>query len=114
VNDVAFLPDGLRVLTASSDRTLKLWHLATGQVLYTLRGHSREIWSVAVTPDGRRAVSASDDRSLILWDLESLKPLATFTGDGALVPAAIAPDGKTIITGDEAGVVHLLRVEGVR
>lgn len=114
VNDCAFLPDGLRVLTASSDRTLKLWHLATGQVMYTLRGHSREIWSVSVTPDGRRAVSASDDRSLILWDLETLKPLATFTGDGALVPAAITPDGKTIITGDEAGAVHILRVEGVR
>jgi len=114
VNDCAFLSDGLRVLTASSDRTLKLWHLATGQVMYTLRGHSREIWSVSVTPDGRRAVSASDDRSLILWDLETLKPLATFTGDGALVPAAITADGKMIVTGDEAGVVHLLRVEGVR
>lgn len=114
VNDCAFLPDGLRVITASSDRTLKLWHLATGQVMYTLRGHSREVWSVSVTPDGRRAVSASDDRSLILWDLESMKPLATFTGDGALVPAAIAADGKTIVTGDEAGVVHLLRVEGMR
>lgn len=114
VNDCAFLPDGLRVITASSDRTLKLWHLATGQVLYTLRGHSREVWSVSVTPDGRRAVSASDDRSLILWDLETMKPLATFTGDGALVPAAITADGKTIVTGDEAGVVHLLRVEGGR
>lgn len=114
VNDCAFLPDGLRVITASSDRTLKLWHLATGQVMYTLRGHSREVWSVSVTPDGRRAVSASDDRSLILWDLETMKPLATFTGDGALVPAAITADGKTIITGDEAGAVHLLRVEGGR
>ncbi|MBT1076858.1 DUF4062 domain-containing protein [Geobacter grbiciae] len=114
VNDCVFLPDGLRVLTASSDRTLKLWHLTTGQVMYTLRGHNREIWSVSVTPDGRRAVSASDDRSLILWDMEALKPLATFTGDGALVPAAITPDGKTVVTGDEAGAVHLLRVEGVR
>lgn len=114
VNDVAFLPGGTQVLTASSDRTIKLWDLVTGQVLYTLRGHNREVWSVAVTPDGRRAVSASDDRSLILWDLEGMKPIATFTGDGALVPSAISPDGKMIITGDEAGAVHLLRVEGIR
>lgn len=114
VNGVAFLPNGTQVLTASSDRTLKLWDLTTGQVLYTMRGHNREVWSVAVTPDGRRAISASDDRSLILWDLEGMKPIATFTGDGALVPSAIAPNGKTIITGDEAGAVHLLRVEGIR
>jgi len=66
---------------------------------------------VAVTADGRRAVSASDDRSLILWDLETIKPLATFTGDGALVPAAIASDGRGIVTGDEAGTVHMLQLE---
>jgi WD40 repeat protein len=63
---------------------------------------------VAVTPDGRRAVSASDDRTLRLWDLESGQEIATFTGESKMASCAIAPNGITIIAGDQSGRVHFL------
>ena len=51
-------PDGRRAVSASADKTLKIWDLATGHEVRTLSGHSNWVLSVAVTPDGRRAVSA--------------------------------------------------------
>ena len=64
-------PDGRRAVSASEDRTLRLWDLESGQTIRTLEGHTERVLAVAVTPDGRRAVSASEDRTLRLWDLES-------------------------------------------
>jgi len=65
-----------------------------------------------VTGDGRRAVSGPGDQTLKVWDLESGKVVATFSGEGPLYACAVAPDGVTIIAGEESGRVHLLRLEG--
>ena len=63
-------PDGKCAVTASDDRTLKVWDLESGQVLSTLYGHSGWVNGVALAPDGKRAVSVSDDHTLKVWDLE--------------------------------------------
>jgi WD40 repeat protein len=65
---VAVTLDGLRSVSASHDKTLKLWDLDSGRELRTLQGHSDSVTAVAVAPDGRRALSASQDKTLKLWD----------------------------------------------
>uniref|UniRef100_A0A7S4EB03 Anaphase-promoting complex subunit 4 WD40 domain-containing protein n=1 Tax=Pelagomonas calceolata TaxID=35677 RepID=A0A7S4EB03_9STRA len=52
------------VMIGSGDNTLKVWDIATGKCLATLRGHSNYVKGVAVFPDGRRVVSASWDKTL--------------------------------------------------
>lgn len=111
INAVAVDPAGRFILSASSDRTIRIWDFSTGKELESLLGHSREIWSLAVSGDGTLAASVSDDRCLIVWDLPKRSILARFSGEGALVPCAMSPDGKYIATGDEAGALHLLRFE---
>ncbi|MDT9283250.1 MAG: WD40 repeat domain-containing protein, partial [Limnospira sp. PMC 1293.21] len=61
VNAVAIAPDGYRAVSASKDKTLKLWDLESATELATLRGHSWSVYAVAIAPDGKRAVSASMD-----------------------------------------------------
>ena len=39
VRSVAYSPDGQRIVTASFDRTAKVWDAQTGQELFTLKGH---------------------------------------------------------------------------
>jgi WD40 repeat protein len=57
-------PDAHRAVSASEDRTLRLWDLETGRTIRTFKGHTDSVWAVAVTPDGRLAVSGSGDRTL--------------------------------------------------
>lgn len=77
VSGVAVTPDGRRLVSASGDRKLKVWDLATGQETATLTGHEDWISAMTVTPDGRRAVSATDDHTLKVWDLQTGQELAT-------------------------------------
>jgi WD40 repeat protein len=60
--------DGKRLLSASSDRTVRLWDLASGKELQVYEGHTDEVRSATFSPDGRWA-SSSHDRTLWLWAL---------------------------------------------
>ncbi|PWB49884.1 MAG: hypothetical protein C3F13_18000, partial [Anaerolineales bacterium] len=77
VEAVAFSPDGTQIVSASGDKTLKVWKAATGQARHTLSSHTREVYGVAFSPDGTRIVSASKDRTLKIWDTASGQDMPT-------------------------------------
>jgi WD40 repeat protein len=65
------------VASASSDGTVRLWDVAMGAVLQTLRGHTGWVRGVAFSPDGRTVVSASSDGTVRLWDVATGASLQT-------------------------------------
>jgi WD40 repeat protein len=64
----SFSPDGRQIVTASSDRTARLWHAPTGDLVAVLEGHDRPVLSAAFSSDGQRVVTASDDGTARIWD----------------------------------------------
>jgi len=99
---VAMTPDGRRAVSASGDKTLKVWDLKSGQEIRTLSGHASEVKAVAVTPDGRHAVSASGDKTLKVWDLKSGQEIQTLSGHSMRVNAAImTPDGRRAVSASD-------------
>jgi WD40 repeat protein len=108
VNAVAVTPDGCRAISASWDRTLRLWDLATGQTIHTLQGHSDLVNAAAVTPDSRRAVSASRDQTLRLWDLGTGQTIRPLEGHSAAVnDAAVTPDGRCAVSASDDRTLRL-------
>ena len=69
VNNVAFSADGRRIVSGSSDKTVKVWNATTGKELVTLKGHNSSVWGVAFSPDGERIVSGSYDHTSKVWDI---------------------------------------------
>jgi WD40 repeat protein len=108
VNGLALTPDGQHLVSASSDKTLKLWDIASGVCERTLTGHTKWVSAVAVTPDGRDAVSASWDRTLKVWDLRTGALKRTFSGhQGAVLSVAITPDGYWAVSGSSDTTVKV-------
>jgi WD40 repeat protein len=110
---VAIAPDGKTAISASGDKTLKIWDTETGRELKTLTGHNDWVRAVAIAADGKTAISASRDNTLKIWDLLSGKEIASFRGEYGFNCCAISRDGMNIVAGDASGRVHFLRLEGV-
>jgi WD40 repeat protein len=64
ITTLAFSPDGKRLATGGSDRTVRIWDVATGRELLSLPGVAEAVVSVVWTPDDR--VFALDD-SIRVW-----------------------------------------------
>ena len=61
-----YSPDGLRIATASSDGTVRLWS-ETGECILVLRTVTL-VSSVAFSPDGSRLACGYDDGQVRVWE----------------------------------------------
>src|SRR6267154_452247 len=102
VTSAAFSPDGKRIVTGSSDKTIRLWDAETGEPLRApLEGHEHYVQSVAFSPDGKCIVSGSWDNTIRLWDAETGEPLQPPRKEDqdAVNSVAISPGGKDMLSG---------------
>ena len=86
------------IVTASADKTARLWAAATCAPLMTLEGHTGSVDSCAFSPDGQRILTASGRKAQI-WDAETGALLLTLEGHTSYVSScAFSPDGERVVT----------------
>jgi WD40 repeat protein/serine/threonine protein kinase len=103
-----FSPDGRRIITSGSDKTIRMWDSETGKELNVLQGHEDIIEDLDISPDGKRIVSGSDDKTIKLWNAQTGIEIATLRGHQYWVTSvAFSPDGSKIVSGSGDGTMKL-------
>ena len=72
MTNVAFSPDGKRIVTGGVDQMVRVWDAASGQEVLTLKGDTAGVYSVAFSPDGTRLVTGVPQGAKV-WDAEPLQ-----------------------------------------
>jgi WD40 repeat protein len=104
----ALSPDGRLAATASQDRTIILWDVASGLKVRTLQRHVGHVVAVAFSPDGKQVLSGARDRAALLWDVssgEAIRPIRM--GGEEVQEVAFSPDGKQVLIALKDRTVYL-------
>jgi hypothetical protein len=108
VYSAQFSPDGRRVVTASQDRTARLWNAATGKPLGEPMVHEGWVYSAQFSLDGQRVVTASDDNTARLWDMPAISKQDTPDDMLLLADLAEAACGSVLQTSGQSEILNLL------
>ena len=105
---VAAMPDSQRLLSASSDKSVRLW-LLNGTLENTFKLHRGTVHSLLALPDNRRALSGGMDSSVALFDVNDGALLRRFVPDhyGRVMSLAPLPDGRRFAIASSDSTVRI-------
>jgi WD40 repeat protein len=104
---IAFTPDGKQLVSAGEDKVIRVWDVATGKTLRTIRGEIApgnvgQIYAMALSPDGKWLAAGgwTGGDEIRLYNFASGELKALLKGHTSAVNAlTFSPDGKRMISG---------------
>ena len=108
-------PQGIRIVSGSSDHTIKIWKLERNLVT-TIRGHRSKINSVTTvkTPQGIRIISGSSDGTIKIWTWKG-NLVTTLRGHTKSISSVITMEtslGIRIVSGSFDHTIKIWTLEG--
>ncbi len=112
---IAFSPTDRTVVTASADRSIKVWSTENGRLLRTFSHHLEAVNALAFRPrtaaddpaTPRACASASDDRTVRIWQPEIGRMVRIIRQHRAPAFALVyAPDGRSVFSAGREGRIR--------
>jgi len=114
IKTVKFSRDSRQIVTASADRTARVWPVnpGAGQRELELAGHGAALSSAAFNHDGRQVVTGSADHTIRVWDAQQGRELAVLRWHGdSINEVQFDRDGQHILSASDDGTVKLGRCD---
>lgn len=112
VSALAISANGSILASGSLDKTVKLWHLETGNLIHTFNDHQEGILCLTLSPNGKWLASGGFDQTIKLWNLETQELVHTLTGhNGSVRSLVITPDSQTLISASFDQTIKLWQLD---
>jgi len=109
---VEFSPDGSKVVAAGWDEKVRVWNMASKQLLRVFDAQAGKISRVAFSPNGKYLAAGYANGSALLWEAETGQLVKTLNGHtDAISSLAFSPDGRTLATASADHTLKLWRTE---
>ncbi|WP_437758970.1 nSTAND1 domain-containing NTPase [Sorangium sp. So ce1389] len=104
--------DGQWVLSASDDRTARIWNAGGTGDPVVLSGHEGRINALAFSPDDKRVLTASEDGTARLWGVGGGQIDVLDAGGGPVRRAAWSPDGARVVIASADNIARVYSAAG--
>ncbi len=98
INGLSFLPDG-RLVSISSDRTVRLWDVRESQAATVWSDHADEVVVLAVSPAGDVVFTGGLDGMLMRWNVADGTSTTMLGHEGEILQLRVSPDGTRVASG---------------
>jgi len=109
--------NGTQVVTASWDRTVKLWDIEKNSVIHTLEGHELEITHASTHSSQKLIVTSSQDTTFRLWDFRQpyMHSVNVFQGHTDTVTSAVFTNkADHVVSGSDDRTVKVWDLKNMR
>ena len=104
--------DGKRMLSASIDKTVRLWDLDDFSAVRTFEWHETPVFAAAFSPDGKSGISAGRDGFLVQWDMNQSEPVRQIKAHDTIVWAvAYSADGRFALSASSDETVRVWHLQ---
>ncbi|KAJ3108088.1 Transcription initiation factor TFIID subunit 5 [Phlyctochytrium planicorne] len=104
--------DNKFLVSASEDKTVRLWSLDTFMNVAVYKGHNYPVWDVDFSAEGSYFATCSHDRTARLWSTDTINPLRIFVGHNSDVDTVrFHPNCNYIATGSSDGHARLWEIQ---
>ncbi len=108
VETVAWLPSGERVVSGSSDGTLRVWNAATGKTVRTIDADKLGVFSITVSPDAKRIAAGGKAGTVREFETRTGKPIHERTGHRGWVRGLhYTSDGGRLLSCADDGAIRV-------
>lgn len=112
VSVVRISPDGATVVTAASDKTVRIWDLQTRRQRSVLGRHRKQVLALDLDAPRDRVWSGGHDGRLNAWSLATEQLVATIDLGGSVRSVAVRPDDGVVAAATVGSGIAILRADG--
>ncbi|ETO12028.1 hypothetical protein RFI_25348 [Reticulomyxa filosa] len=108
VTSVKFSPDGTKIVSASYDKTVRIWDVKSGTTIQKLDGHVSWVNDAGFSPDGSMIVSCSNDNTVRIWNVSSGLEIKKFKQHQlSVMTTQFSPDGTIVMSSSLDATISL-------
>lgn len=99
INYLTISPDGKTLVSASADKSIKIWEMPSGKEVRTVIEDYLPINHFVIRQENRKIATISNNNQIKIWDFTTGKEILTISGhDSSVNHLVISPDGKKLIS----------------
>ena len=97
IKSILFIDDDKKLLSCSTDETVRMWDAGTGKEIRKFEGHGGEIEGIEVSPDEELLAATNEDKTIKVWNMETGDLIHTLSGfEDGVTDVAISSTKKII------------------